>query len=205
MQKSLFSLLLFASLLSFFSCEKNDTEMTDDELIAAIQEASTKQNISEAQLPAEAATILTSDFTESYLEMAVLVPELGYEVSMRRAEGTMMGERSNVYFAMDGRELRPVDRSGRRHPRRRGENGCDRIECFDFVYPITVIMPDGTTVSGESRQALRQAIRIWYQANGGPYERPELQFPLDIIFEADQSVLTVNSVEELRAAYQSCL
>jgi hypothetical protein len=205
MQKSLFSLLLFAGLLSLFSCEKNDSEMTDDELIAAIQEASTKQVVSEAQLPTEASTILTTEFTESYLEAAVLAPELGYEVSMRRAEGSMMGERSNVYFGMDGRELRPADSQGRRHPRRRGEGGCDRVECFDFVYPITVIMPDGSTVTGESRQALRQAIRIWYQANGGPYERPTLQFPLDIIFEADQSILTVNSPEELRAAYQSCL
>ena len=179
------------------SCTKDTVELTDAELIIAIQEANNKQAVSAGDLPNDAATVLVADFTESYVEEAKMAPELGYEVIVRRGESSQIGERSEVYFNLDGRELR----RGRDEPVR-GDDGTDREECFELVYPVTYVMPDGTTVSGTPEQ-LRAAISAWYQANSDTREEPVLQYPVDVTFE-DGTIETVNSEEELRDVYASC-
>ncbi len=206
MKKSIFSLLALAMMITLFSCEKDDGTMSDDELIDAII-ASEKQEVTETALPSSALTVLNDEYAESFAETAQLASELGYEIGMMRGEGSMIGERTRIYFNLDGRQLRRerdrrLDRDGRRRP---GNEGCDRNECFDLVFPITVIMPDGTEITGDDGPSLRQEVRTWYADNGGGYENhPELQFPLDIIYLEDSSTLTVNSYEEMRAAYAAC-
>ncbi|MFT4666133.1 MAG: hypothetical protein ACI8YQ_002455 [Polaribacter sp.] len=203
MKKSLFSFLVLALALTLFSCEK-DGPQTDDELIDAII-ASEKQNVTEAALPLSALTILSDEYSESFAEAAQLADERGYEVTMMRGGGTLIGERTPIYFNLDGRQLRRErdrrhDFEGRRRP---GNEGCDRNACFDLVFPITVIMPDGTEITGDDGATIRQEVRSWYVDNPGTGEHPELQFPLDIIYE-DETTATVNSHEELRAAFAAC-
>ena len=172
--------------------------MTDAELIQAIQAASNKEDVSANGLPTEASSMLVQDYTESYIDGAQLAPGLGYEVRVRRGMGSRMGERSDIYFDLNGTELR----GDRERGRIRGEGGSDREECFELVFPVTFVMPDGTEVSG-SAEEIRMAIREWYTNNPETREHPELQFPVDIVFE-DGTILTVNSREELRSIYERC-
>ena len=192
---------LLLMLIAFASCDNDRDVMSDDDLIFAIQTANNKQLVNAASLPTDASNVLPDDFSESYLENAQLAPELGYEVRMRRGEGIRTGERSDIYFDLNGRRLRgDRDREGER---RRGEDGSDRHECFRLVYPVTFAMPDGTEITGDSEGEAGLAIREWYANNEGTEELPVLQYPVEIIFE-DQTTLTVNSNEAMREAYGNC-
>ncbi len=197
MKFSLFSFLIFG-LVIFSSCDKENEATSDDALIQAIIEATNKTEVDAASLPASASNLLTQDYSESYIEVAMHAPELGYEVSMRRGVGSRIGERNEVYFDRDGRELRRQ----RDRERRRGDGGSDREECFELVFPVTFVMPDGTEISGDAGE-LRLAIGEWYENNSGEEEAPQLQYPVDVLFE-DGTTQTVNSDEELRMAYGEC-
>src|SRR6185436_18212882 len=66
---------------------------------------------------------------------------------------------------------------------------------------------DNTTVEVSDYDALRQAIRDWYQANGGNYQRPNrphLVFPFDVLNDAGE-VITVSTQEELMTLRQACI
>lgn len=199
MKVSIFSFLIFIG-LAFSSCLKDNDALADDSLIAQIQAATNKQDIDSANLPASSLNILNEDFSESFLENIVLAEGLGYEVQVQREMGAFMGERSHVYFNLEGRELRPGRFGG---PRGRGQGGCDREECFQVLFPVTFVMPDESTVTGDSRQEVGMAIRAWYEANPDAEDRPELQFPIEIEFE-DGTVQSIESYEDLRTAYQDC-
>jgi hypothetical protein len=84
----------------------------------------------------------------------------------------------------------------------RGEDGGDQERCFELVYPVTFIMPDGTEMKIESREDMPQ-LRDWYTDNPDAEGRPDIQFPVDIVFK-DGTVITITSSEELLGAYARC-
>jgi hypothetical protein len=68
-------------------------------------------------------------------------------------------------------------------------------ECFEFVYPISIILDEGSPVTVNSRDEL-------FNATYGAYHI-DLVLPLDIITE-DDSVVTINSYDELEAIIEEC-
>ncbi len=194
MKLSFFSVLAFAVLI-LSSCGR---ESSDINLIETIQNATNKQIIDASELPDETQSVLAEDFSESYVETAQLAPELGYEVGMRRGRGSQIGEHAYVYFGIDGREL--TDRKGKDKGHR---HGCNRNECYELVYPVTYVMPDGTAISGDDHETLRADIKEWYKENRGEREKPSLEFPVDIIYE-DGTVVTLENEQDMRSAYEYC-
>ncbi|MBC8320303.1 MAG: hypothetical protein H8E34_06255 [Bacteroidetes bacterium] len=178
------------AILVFLSCEKENKQMTDTQLIEAIQKAGNKQNIDAAELPSASISILEQDYSESYVDDAKLAPELGYEVDMIRERGSYIGERSQAYFDLRGRELR-IEKGDK-----------DRKECFDFVYPVNYTMPDGTTVTGNNEREVTAAIKAWYEANPGSNERPTIQYPVEVNFKG--RILNINNDEEMRRVKSAC-
>ncbi len=75
--------------------------------------------------------------------------------------------------------------------------------CFNLVFPVSIEYPDGTTAEAADRKELKTLIREWKQANPGSDERPTLVFPIDVVME-DGSIVTVNSIEELKELRESC-
>ncbi len=194
------SLIFFAlALLLFSACEKDDSNVSDAALIEAIQQDANKQEVAAETLPDPSRDMLGRDFSESYVDRALLASGLGFEVNLRRRQGSRMGERARLYFNLDGRELRP----DRNRERTRGEGGCDREECFALVFPVTYLMPDGSEITGDSEEAVGLAMRAWYADNPAAEARPELLYPVDIIF-ADGETGTLFSDEDLRRAYARC-
>lgn len=179
--------------LAFSSCRKDG--MTDAQLIQAIQNATNKQNINGEELPASSRAVLEQDYSESYIDNGKIAPELGYEVGMRRGEGSCIGELSRVYFNLEGRMLRLEGH--------RDKYGKDRKECFDFVYPVTMVMPDGSTITGNNREELGLAIKSWYEANPDSEEKPELQYPVEVTFEDGTTAIITND-EDMKRAYKAC-
>ena len=68
-------------------------------------------------------------------------------------------------------------------------------ECFEFVYPISVILDYGTPVTVNSREEL-------FNATYGVYH-VDLVLPLDIIIEND-IVVTINGYNELEDVIEDC-
>jgi len=68
-------------------------------------------------------------------------------------------------------------------------------ECFEFVYPISIILDEGDPVIVNSREEL-------FNATYGAYHI-DLVLPLDIIIEGDTFV-TINDYDELEAIIEEC-
>lgn len=81
----------------------------------------------------------------------------------------------------------------------------DDKECFHFVYPITFIMPDGSTIAGDE-ETVWAAIEAWYESYPDVDVEPILSFPVDLIFEYDDEskTVTVNNEDELEDLEKDC-
>lgn len=159
----------------------------DDQLIMSIQAANDKIDISFGELPSSSQEVLSSEFNEYFAVDTKMAPRLGYVVSMG-GNANNFGESSEVYFGTNGRRLM----SRRGHGMKGGRN-------FDFVYPITYNMPDGTTITVEDREGM-SAMKAWREANPDNTERPTLQFPVDVV--VDDVTITINNEEEMKALYR---
>ena len=80
-------------------------------------------------------------------------------------------------------------------------------ECFELVFPVTFIMPDGSMITVVTDDnAGWQEVKDWYDANPDSEERPTLQFPVDITYETEDgdTTLTVNNNEEMEYVKRRC-
>ncbi|MCP4457291.1 MAG: hypothetical protein GY816_04580, partial [Cytophagales bacterium] len=193
-------LVILISLGMMYSCQEDgmDPEISDSELIAAIQSAADKQEIDMSALPTEAVTTIAEVYTEDFVSKALLATDLGYEVEMRREKGASVGEQSQTYYDINGRELSSENdvRGGK------GSHKGGKKDCFDFGYPITLTLPDGTSVTLESEDGWED-VRAWYEANPDSEERPTFTFPLEITYDGTEYV-TISSEDELHDAKDSC-
>ena len=81
----------------------------------------------------------------------------------------------------------------------RGED--DDKKCFTFGFPVSFTMPDGTVLTAEDEKDLEEKMQAFYESYTGEKKRPEVVFPVDLMFE-DGSSLTVNSPEEMKQAWK---
>ena len=65
-------------------------------------------------------------------------------------------------------------------------------DCFEWVLPLTYIMPDGSTITVSSEEGYIE-LRNWYEENESEDEdqEPSLQYPVDILYETEDGDLTV--------------
>ena len=57
--------------------------------------------------------------------------------------------------------------------------------CFEFVIPYTVMMPDSSVIT-LTEDKDREKIKTWYENNPKVEKRPQVQLPVDIIFESEE-------------------
>ncbi len=199
-------LVILISLMIVYSCQEDGMtlEMSDAKLIEAIQSAD-KQGVDVSALPNEAANTIDEIYTEDFASEALLAAALGYEVEMRRERGALVGEQTQTYFDLNGRELSAENDQmrGGKGPHGKGDpRKGNRRDCFDFGFPITLILPDGTSVTLESNEGWED-VKAWYQANPDSTSRPTFTFPLDITYDGVEYV-TITSEVELHDAKDSC-
>lgn len=190
-----------------YSCDDQsvvDPVSDDADLIDQIASAANRQNVSITALPSGALAVLQADFTESFIGSAALAPELGYEVTMRVSSGADIGESSSAFFNLEGRELDAEASFFERRNGRRGRIGRRARglrDCFDFVFPVSLTVPDGSTITLESKDDW-SLVKDWYEANPDAEGRPEFVYPLEVEF--GDSTLVINNAEELEAAKGAC-
>ncbi len=76
--------------------------------------------------------------------------------------------------------------------------------CFDFVYPITIVFPDGSTQAASDDESLFTLIETWYDQNEDSEEDPTLSFPVDVILESDSTTASIADEEALEMLIESC-
>jgi len=200
--KSLSAFIL--TMFIFAACNQqeglNPTTSDDAALISAIQSATNKQEINVSALPTDSQDEVSGECSrdEKYVATARMASGLGYEVSMRQTRGSDVGDETSAYFDLEGRRL---SEEGGRSGKPRGKKG-RRKDCFDFVYPVTLTMPDASTVTVADSSGW-SAVKDWYEANPDVNDRPSLNFPVDITFE-DGTTKTITSEDEMREAKAYC-
>ena len=116
-------------------------------------------------------------------------PSLQYpvEITYRTEEGTetqiISSEEEMISAKEECREVENEDDEG--------------YECYEYVYPITFILPDESTVeiSGEDDESGWGLIRRFYEQNPNYEEEPALQFPVEVVVEGDM-VLVIDTSED---------
>ncbi len=101
----------------------------------------------------------------------------------------------------DGDDDRDDDRGDDRDNDDRDQDD-EQEPCFEFVYPLSLEMTDGSILTGDSREDLADMVAIWRQDNPDARGVGELVFPLDVIFDDQQ--ITLNSKEEVQRLRRSC-
>ena len=84
-----------------------------------------------------------------------------------------------------------------------GEDGLRSPKCLSLVFPVTVVFPDGSTESFDSGEAIKEAIRAYYEENGKGGGRPHLQLPFDVEL-GNGDIITVESRAELKNLAKDC-
>lgn len=200
---SIFAVILAIAMLYSCDNESDTNPIADDtELIDAIASAANSQTITINALPSNAQSTLENGYAESFVTTATLAPELGYQVNLVLGSGADVGEGSSAFFDLNGRELeargsRARDSRGRRIGRR----AKGLRDCFEFVFPLSLTMPDGSTLTLDSQEDWPE-VRTWYETNPDVEGRPEFVFPLEVNF--GDSTLTINNAEELKRASRAC-
>ena len=212
--KKIYALILPITFLFLIAgCAKDEPRgISDAELVQAIIDAEGKVEVTMENLPTAARGTMEENYLNDYLHLySMKASMLGYEVSIAGRPGNS-GKRGEVYFNIDGRKLDPND-YGDDYKDWYGERGgFDRDDfgekrgwkCFEIVYPITIMMPDGSayTIDSEEDPDI-DAVKNYYEENEGAEERPSIVFPVNII-DNEGETKTISSEEEMKDAYRQC-
>lgn len=88
--------------------------------------------------------------------------------------------------------------------------GMGRYGCYELVFPVTIELPDGTTVEVDSYDEVKQQLRAYFEANGGGKRprhgaRPHVNFVFPIaVVSQDGEVIAVESADALRQLRAEC-
>ena len=189
--------------------EKQGSGMSDAELVQLII-AAQKEQISVSELPAKSILYLESDIEYDEIETHIAL-ELGYEVK-RIGNGSRIGHRNEVYFNLEGRKLDPTNWSGERQDREiygeySAEKDRDDWRCFYMVFPVTFVMPDGSTITVASDdESGWSELKSWYESNDAYDSRPSIQYPIDIVFDSEEGEIseTIHNDEDMNLALEEC-
>ena len=189
--------------------EKQGFGMSDAELVQLII-AAQKEQISVSELPAKSILYLESDIEYDEIETHIAL-ELGYEVK-RIGNGSRIGHRNEVYFNLEGRKLDPTNWSGERQDREiygeySAEKDRDDWRCFYMVFPVTFVMPDGSTITVSSDdESGWSELKSWYESNDAYDSRPSIQYPIDIVFDSEEGEIseTIHNDEDMDLALEEC-
>ena len=200
-------------LLLITGCAKDEPKgMSDAELVQAIIDAEGKVEVTMEDLPTAAKGMMEENYLNDYLHLySMKASMLGYEVSIAGRPGNS-GKRGEVYFDIDGKKLDPNDYGDDYKDWYGGRDGFDRNDfgekrgwkCFEIVYPINIMMPDGSTYTIDSEEdSDLDAVKNYYEENEGTEERPSIVFPVNII-DNEGETKTISSEEGMKAAYRQC-
>lgn len=83
------------------------------------------------------------------------------------------------------------------------KKGKERMDCFKILYPVNYIMPDGSEISGDNGQDVRNLIKEWYAANPDTDLKPELSYPIDVKVSG-HGIISIENEDAMIALKKKC-
>jgi len=155
----------------------------------------------------DSSTIEVSDYEDLYEQITTFFEENELEKSKENRPTLVfplevLNEEGEVIQVNSRQELKALKSECPREGKgKKGKKGSGH-HCLELVFPISVII-DGETSTFEDRESLKEAIKAYKEAAGEEAERPELVFPLSIMYE-DGSTVEVDSKETLKELKEAC-
>lgn len=75
--------------------------------------------------------------------------------------------------------------------------------CFEVVYPISILLPDNTTIEVESMEDAKSQLQAWKENNPDAEERPSVVYPIEVITQ-DSETVSVEDKAALKALKKEC-
>lgn len=76
--------------------------------------------------------------------------------------------------------------------------------CFDYVFPLVVALPDGTTANADSYEALDAIFLAWFEDHpNDSIGFPTISYPLNLQLE-NGDIVTVNNDDEFNTIFVDC-
>ena len=215
--------LLFIFL--FTACEFEDI-MSDDELIDAIINAEEKVQILESDLPIDAKNTMSSDIPDDFFDKGSLASQLGYQINMRSFDFFFLGVKSDdIFFDLSGRELFRTEGYNKSDDKKdddgKDDDGKDdksdkdgkkdgkkdrKKNCFYLEYPVSLELPDGSTIKVNDKKEAIESLKKWYNQNPDVKEKANLVFPVSIYWveKKEKTKYDVESEIEMKELFAKC-
>jgi len=175
------------SIENIFKKDKGLSKFSDDDqLINAISESNNKEIIYSEKLPVISRSILENDYSTMEISTVLEDPDLGFEINMNDIIETKFSFKNKTFFAKDGREL--ISKKYKKNK-------------FKFVFPISFIMPDNSTITVINNKVLKSKLKAWHYANPNSREKGKIVFPVQLAF--GDKIVKINSEEEMKALHQN--
>ena len=209
----------------FTACEFEDI-MSDDELIDAIINAEEKVQILESDLPIDAKNTMSSDIPDDFFDKGSLASQLGYQINMRSFDFFFLGVKSDdIFFDLSGRELFRTEGYNKSDDKKdddgKDDDGKDdksdkdgkkdgkkdrKKNCFYLEYPVSLELPDGSTIKVNDKKEAIESLKKWYNQNPDVKEKANLVFPVSIYWveKKEKTKYDVESEIEMKELFAKC-
>ena len=200
--------------------------MSDDELIDAIINAEEKIQILESDLPIDAKNTMSSDIPDDFFDKGSLASQLGYQINMRSFDFFFLGVKSDdVFFDLSGRELFRTEGYNKSDDKKdddgKDDDGKDdksdkdgkkdgkkdrKKNCFYLEYPVSLELPDGSTIKVNDKKEAIESLKKWYNQNPDVKEKANLVFPVSIYWVEmkEKTKYDVESEIEMKELFAKC-
>ena len=225
MKNSILKYLPLLFIFLFTACEFEDL-MSDDELIDAIINAEEKIQILESDLPIDAKNTMSSDIPDDFFDKGSLASQLGYQINMRSFDFFFLGVKSDdVFFDLSGRELFRTEGYNKSDDKKdddgKDDDGKDdksdkdgkkdgkkdrKKNCFYLEYPVSLELPDGSTIKVNDKKEAMESLKKWYNQNPDVKEKANLVFPVSIYWveKKEKTKYDVESEIEMKELFAKC-
>ena len=225
MKNSITKYLPLLFIFLFTACEFEDI-MSDDELIDAIINAEEKIQILESDLPIDAKNTMSSDIPDDFFDKGSLASQLGYQINMRSFDFFFLGVKSDdIFFDLSGRELFRTEGYNKSDDKKdddgKDDDGKDdksdkdgkkdgkkdrKKNCFYLEYPVSLELPDGSTIKVNDKKEAIESLKKWYNQNPDVKEKANLVFPVSIYWveKKEKTKYDVESEIEMKELFAKC-
>ena len=225
MKNSILKYLPLLFIFLFTACEFEDI-MSDDELIDAIINAEEKVQILESDLPIDAKNTMSSDIPDDFFDKGSLASQLGYQINMRSFDFFFLGVKSDdIFFDLSGRELFRTEGYNKSDDKKdddgKDDDGKDdksdkdgkkdgkkdrKKNCFYLEYPVSLELPDGSTIKVNDKKEAMDSLKKWYNQNPDVKEKANLVFPVSIYWveKKEKTKYDVESEIEMKELFAKC-
>ena len=225
MKNSILKYLPLLFIFLFTACEFEDI-MSDDELIDAIINAEEKVQILKSDLPIDAKNTMSSDIPDDFFDKGSLASQLGYQINMRSFDFFFLGVKSDdIFFDLSGRELFRTEGYNKSDDKKdddgKDDDGKDdksdkdgkkdgkkdrKKNCFYLEYPVSLELPDGSTIKVNDKKEAIESLKKWYNQNPDVKEKANLVFPISIYWveKKEKTKYDVESEIEMKELFAKC-